>query len=127
MISQKPIRITKGSNDVRIDHHGDLLVLEQPLERDLRLVARVVDLDLLRARIVQRGDDLQLARVEDDLLDRARVVLHELDQLRVGLLRRRLRLGDERLARQVDEQDDHDQGEERAAKETVHWLFLRAG
>ena len=97
---------------------GDLLLLQQALEGDLRLVARVVDLDLLA--VGQRGDDLALARAEDDLVDRAGARLHPLDQLGVRDLPGRLGLRDQRLARQVHEQDDDDQGEERATKEAVH-------
>src|SRR5262249_49641473 len=96
----------------------DLLLLEQLLELHLRLVARIIDGDL-RA-VGEARDDLALVRVEDDLVDRARVVLRTRDQVGVGDLAGALRVPDQRLARQIDEQDNHDQGEEGAANETVH-------
>src|SRR5215210_3169671 len=96
---------------------GDVVLLELRLERQQRLVARVVHVELLAAPELGRGP--LLVRVDDELLDRARVLLDPVDQLRVRDLALALRAAHERLARQIDEQHDDDQREEGATKETV--------
>ena len=94
----------------------DVVLLEDLLVRDLRLRRRVVDLDLL-ARVEHGGDRLP-GRRERDLADVARLRL--LDQLRVGELPPVVAPRHQRLARQVDEQHDHDEREECAAEEAIH-------
>src|SRR5262249_43933093 len=96
------------------------LLLEQRLELDLRLVARVVDLHLRALVVLETGLRLALARVEDDDVVGPRLLLHVVDQLRVRPLLRRLLMRDQRLARQVDEQHDDDEGKESAAEESIH-------
>src|SRR5262249_35156877 len=83
---------------------------------DLALVGRVVDLDL-RA-VGQRRGELVLRRVEDPVRDLA--VSDVLIDLRRRDLLGLLPVVHQRLARQVDEQDDDDQGEKCGAEETVH-------
>src|SRR5207253_5107305 len=81
---------------------------------------RVVDGDLRPVLVVERGGDPALARDEDDLLEIARIPLDVLNELVVGLLLRVVVLRDQRLARQPDEQDDHDEREEGAAEKAIH-------
>ena len=104
----------RGAGALRVEL--DVVLREDVLELDLRLRRRVVDLHLL-ARVERRRDRLAV-RVE---LDLAHVpLLRLLDQLRVGELGLVVALRDQRLARQVDEQHDDDEGEQRAAEEAIH-------
>jgi hypothetical protein len=101
------------------------------LELELRLVGRVVNRRLRPVRELER--DRPLARVEDRLGDLIR--LHTLDRVRRRQLVGVRRLRDQRLAREPDQQDDHEKREERAAEETIHveisslrvaeWMFVR--
>src|SRR5262249_20800668 len=96
----------------------DVVLREQVLELDLGLRRRVVDgalgaVDLLVV-------DLLLVRVEREVLELARVGLDLLLKRRIGGLQLLVAAAHERLARQVDEQNDHDQGEERATEKAIH-------
>src|SRR6266487_3638910 len=95
---------------------GDVLLLEQILKLRRRLWAHVVDLPL---RAVDEGEvDLLLVRIEDDVVHIPALDLLDERGRRVLLRLRAARK--ERLARQVDEQDDHDQREECATEKSVH-------
>src|SRR5205823_14187394 len=96
----------------------DALRLHLLLEVDLGLVARVVDLDLGAVLLLDR--ELVLRRAEDRRLDVRRMLLDELVDARERRLLRAALVRDQRLARQVDEQHDHDQGEKRATEEAIH-------
>jgi len=94
---------------------------KQVLDLRLRLIARVVDDDLLSAgglRLVHV--QLLLARDENSVVDRARIGLDRGQNL-VERLRLRLRpVGAQGLQSQPDERCNDDQREERAAEETIH-------
>src|SRR5207237_5973338 len=98
---------------------ADALLLQQLLEVELGLVGRVMDVRRLPVDVLDA--DLALARAEQDLLDVLRVLLDVLAERRIRDARARVRvLRDQRLARQPDEQDDHDEREEGAAEEAIH-------
>ena len=80
----------------------DALLLQEALEGQLRLVARVVRLRGRRVALQVRRD-LALVRVEGDLLDVLGVVPHQPLDLGVRVLLLVLVSAHERLARQVDE------------------------
>ncbi len=94
----------------------DPLVLQEILHLERGDVARVVDLHLLAAG--QRRGDLLAVRGEEDFLD---VPVLDLGlQLRVRALRLVAVVPEHHLTRHVDERHDDDQGEQRAAEESVH-------
>jgi hypothetical protein len=111
----------------------DVVLLEQLLEVELRLVGRVVH---RRGRVVGRVGrrDRALARVELDLLDLRRVLRDVRAQCRVRFFARVMVLRDQRLAGEPHQQNDHDEREEGAAEEAIHngssirvakWIFVR--
>src|SRR5207253_1067740 len=85
---------------------GDVLVLEDLRDLRDRLVCGVMD-----ARLLVLGDEVEadraLARAEDDVRDVA--VLRVPNELGVRNLLLALPVRDQRLARQVDEQDDDEE------------------
>ena len=88
------------------------------------LLARVVDAPLRPVRVLDL--ELDLVRVEHDLLDRAArmrvgAALQDVPvDLRVGDLLGLAAAAPEGLQRQPDERRDDDEGEERAAEESIH-------
>src|SRR5207237_4179302 len=91
-------------------------LLQHVLELQLRLVGGVVNGRLAAVGELER--DRALARIEDGRGDLVR--LHVGDRLRRRQLLAVRRLRDQRLAREPDQQDDHEEWEERAAEETIH-------
>ena len=122
---QNPIRRTNGRKLMSSDHQADDPV---PFESNLtfclssrfwncgrRLLRRVVHLDL--AALDEGGGDLLPRRVEDNVVDRPLLDLR--DELRVRHLPLLGAARQQRLARQIHEQDDDDDREE-GSSEPVH-------
>ena len=98
---------------------GDVLRAELLLDLERGMIARIVDLELVSAD--ERPAQLEAIRVEDGVLHVARG--DALLQLGIGQLLLVLAARNQGLARQIDEQDDHDEGEERAAEKAIHGVL----
>src|SRR5919198_2192352 len=108
----------------------DVLLLEQVLERVLRLVARVVDGRRLAG--VRPGRELHLdrplVRVEGHAADTLVTAVPDLlDHLRVRQVLALAAVPAERLQRQPDQRRDDHEREEGAAEETIHLNLYRQG
>src|SRR2546421_191162 len=91
---------------------------ELSLQARNRLVGRVVDDDLLV--VGRRERELALVRVEDRLVDRARLRVDPVLDLGERRLLGLVPVTGQRLDREPHQGGDHDQGEERATEEAIH-------
>ena len=104
----------RGADPLGVER--EIVLLEHLLEGELRLGRRVVDLDLLPAG--KLGRDRLPIRVELDVADVARLRLR--DQLGQRHLVHVVAARNQCLAREVHEQHDHDEREQRATEKAVH-------